>query len=30
MKTALPIYHQAMDWDAFFQRYPVADVSPRC
>ena len=26
MKTALPIYHQAMDWDAFLQRYPVADV----
>ena len=26
MKTGLPIYHQAMDWDAFYQRYPVADV----
>jgi phenylacetate-CoA ligase len=26
MKSALPIYHQAMDWNAFYQRYPVADV----
>ena len=28
-KTSLPIYHQAIDWDAFFKEYPVPDVYER-
>ncbi len=26
MQTALPIYRQALDWDAFYATYPVPDV----
>ena len=26
LETTLPIYHNAMDWEAFFKDYPVPDV----
>jgi phenylacetate-CoA ligase len=26
MQTELPIYHQSIDWDAFYATYPVPDV----
>ena len=26
MKSELPIYHQALDWDKFYERFPVPDV----
>ncbi len=29
MKSALPIYHQNIDWDAFFAEYPVPDIFER-
>lgn len=29
MKTTLPIYHNAVDWEGLFRRYPVPDVFER-
>jgi phenylacetate-CoA ligase len=29
IETRLPIYHKAIDWDAFFSDYPVPDVFER-
>jgi phenylacetate-CoA ligase len=29
LETRLPIYHKAIDWDAFFSEYPVPDVFER-
>ena len=26
MKSALPVYHYALDWDKFYERYPLPDV----
>ena len=26
MKSQLPVYHYALDWDQFYQRYPLPDI----